>query len=453
MTYEPVDLVEVRAWGRTVGAVAPALDTGYYAFEYAPDWVSTGRQLSPLLVPNEPGVFVFPSLDADTYYGLPPMLADSLPDRFGNALVDAWMADQGVRRSEITALDRLGYAADRAMGALEFHPPADSPSNGSATALQLADLVLAARATIVGDLQNAPKDALHDLIQVGTSAGGARAKAVIAFNPETGQVRSGQLDTPEGFEHWLIKLDGVNVDPTRDGDVFTAGAVFGKVEYAYYLMATECGIQMTESRLLPEGPRTHFMTRRFDRGDTGERIHMQSLCAIAGLDFNLAGANSYSQYFQVIEDLHLGLAAREQAFRRLVFNVAAMNRDDHTKNLAFLLPEQGEWQLAPAFDITHAHNPSGQWTSRHQMSVNGKREGIGLVDLFELADRFQVPGYRGVAAEVSEAVSRWPDFAAQAGVDGTTILAIADDLAAVALPNYRSAGTPRVATSRRNSFR
>jgi serine/threonine-protein kinase HipA len=430
VTYEPVDLVEVRAWGHTVGAVAADPDTGYYAFEYAPDWVTSGKQLSPLLMPNESGVFIFPSLNVDTYYGLPALLADSLPDRFGNALVDAWMADQGVRRSEITALDRLAYAADRAMGAIEFHPPAGSPSNGSASALQLADLVLAARATIVGDLQNAPKDALHDLIQVGTSAGGARAKAVIAFNPATGQVRSGQLDTPDGFEHWLIKLDGVNVDPTRDGDVFSAGSVFGRVEYAYYLMATACGIQMTESRLLPEGPRTHFMTRRFDRGDKGERIHMQSLCGIAGLDFNMAGANSYSQYFGVIEDLHLGLHAREQAFRRVVFNVAAMNRDDHTKNLAFLLPEQGEWGLSPAFDITHAHNPSGQWTSRHQMSVNGKRDGIDLTDLFELADRFKVPGYRGVAAEVSEVVARWPEFAEQAGVDDTTISLIANDLAA-----------------------
>lgn len=429
MTYRPATVVEVRAWGRTVGAVALDPATGFYAFEYDDDWVSRGEPLAPLEMPNSAGISVFPSLPPVTFHGLPAMLADCLPDRFGNALVNAWMAEQGVPASDITPLDRLTYAADRGMGALEFFPRAGERKD-DATALQLADLVTAARAAVTGDLDAAPKDALHELIQVGTSAGGARAKAVIAFNPGTGQIRTGQLDAPEGYEHWLIKLDGVNNDPTREADPFTTGAGYGRVEFAYSLMATSAGVEMSECRLLPEGPRTHFMTRRFDRDDGGRRVHMQTLCGISALDFNAAGAHSYAQYLGVIDELGMGVAAREQAFRRIVFNVAGVNRDDHTKNLAFLLPESGAWKLAPAYDVTHAHNPSGTWTAQHQMTVNGKRDAITLEDLYELGDRFRVSGYRQAAREVLDAVERWTEFAEQADVDGDHIRRIAEDLAA-----------------------
>lgn len=432
MSYEPADLVEVRAWGRTVGAVALDPASGFYAFEYDPEWVESGQQLSPLHMPNQSGVFVFADLARLTFHGLPAMLADCLPDRFGNALVNAWMAQQGVQVTQISALDRLAYAADRGMGALEFHPPAGAPAGG-ASALQLADLVLAARATILGDLANAPEDALHELIQVGTSAGGARAKAVIAYNPATGQVRSGQLDAPEGYEHWLIKLDGVGSDPSREGAHLGSGAVYGRVEFAYYLMATAAGLEMSECRLFNEGTRTHFMTKRFDRDALGGRLHMQSLCGIAGLDFNMAGAHSYAQYFGVVDALGLGRDAKEQAFRRVAFNVVAMNRDDHTKNLAFILGERGDWQLAPAFDVTHAHNPAGQWTSQHQMSVNSKRESINADDLYALADRFGVAGYRDILARVVAAVDRWSEFAEEAGVPGDYIAAVAEDIATVRL--------------------
>jgi len=432
MSWVPVDLVEVRAWGRTVGAVALDPVTEFYAFEYDPDWASGGPELSPLQMPNRPGTFVFPNLAPDTFHRLPAMIADSLPDRFGNALVDAWMQQQGVGRAEITPLDRLAYAADRSMGALEFRPPAGAVPD-SASALQLADLVTAARSVLRGDLAATPEDALHELIHVGTSAGGARAKAVVAYNPTTGQIRSGQLDAPAGYEHWLIKLDGVGTDPTREGDALSPGAGYGLIEYAYFLMATVAGITISECRLLPEGPRTHFMTRRFDRLPDGRRVHMQTLCGLAGLDFNMSGAHSYAQYLAVIDELGLGLDAREKAFRRIVFNVAAMNRDDHTKNLAFLLPEHGSWTLAPAYDITHAHNPSGTWTGVHQMSVEGKRDGIELTDLYRLADRFKVPGYRDVAGDVLAAVSRWPEFAEEAGVSPDVAAAITSDLTSVGL--------------------
>lgn len=427
MSYTAAEIVEVRAWGRTVGAVALDPATGFYAFEYDRDWVVDGPQLSPLQMPNRSATFVFTDLDPATFQRLPAMLADCLPDRFGSALVNAWMAEQGVAGSAITPLDRLAYAADRAMGALEFHPPAGSLTS-EVTALQLADLVLAARGAITGDLDTAPAEAVRELIQVGSSAGGARAKAVIAFNPRTGQIRSGQLDAPEGFEHWLIKLDGVDGDATGEIDPATSGGGFGRIEYAYHLMAIAAGVEMSECRLLAEGTRAHFMTRRFDRGEDGQRIHMQTLCGIAALDFKLAGAHSYAQYFSVIGELGLGAPAREQAFRRVAFNVAAMNRDDHTKNLAFILPEGGDWDLAPAYDVTHAHNSAGQWTSAHQMAVNAKRDGIGLDDLYDLGDRFRVAGYRNGVGAVLEAVDRWAEFADEAGVDSDHIERIGADL-------------------------
>jgi serine/threonine-protein kinase HipA len=429
VSYEPARIVEVRAWGRTAGAVTADPATGFYAFEYDRAWISGGRELSPLLMPSSGTVFVFPDLDPITYYRLPAMLADCLPDRFGNALVNAWMVEHGVPVAGITALDRLAYAADRAMGALEFRPPAGAPTE-PITAIQLADLVTAARATLSGNLAEAPKDALRELMQVGTSAGGARAKAVVAYNAATGAIRSGQFEAPPGFTQWIIKLDGVGTDPTQDDDPFVAGAGYGRVEYAYSLMARDAGIDKTSCRLLAEGGRAHFMTERFDRDDLGHRVHMQTLCGIAGLDFNMAGAHSYAQYFDVIDSLGLPAAAREQAFRRTVFNIAAANCDDHTKNLAFLLPEDGEWSLAPAYDVTHAHNPSGVWTSGHQMTVNGKRQAIDLGDLRELADRFKVPGAKAVLQDVMLAVDRWADYAGQAEVPEEQVERIAVDLKA-----------------------
>jgi serine/threonine-protein kinase HipA len=427
VTYTPVDVVEVRAWDRPVGAVTWDPGTRAYAFEYDPGWLADGQELSPLYLPRRPGVFSFPDLSEQTFYRLPPMLADALPDRFGNSLVDAWMAEQGVERTRITPLDRLAYSADRGMGALEFRPPARELTPDG-TALQLAELVTAARAALRGDFESASKTAIHDLVRVGTSAGGARPKAVIAFNPITHEIRSGQLDAPDGFEHWIIKLDGVDGDPTRDVDPFTQGAGFGRVEFAYHLMATAAAIEMTECRLLPEGPRTHFLTRRSDRDAVLGRVHVQTLCGLAHLDFNQSGAHSYAQYFETIAALGLGADAREQAFRRVVFNVAAANRDDHTKNLSFLAPHGKDWALAPAYDVIHAHNPSGRWTDRHQMTVNGRRDDIGLSDLAALADRELVPHREDAIKEVLDAVFQWPQFAESAGVDARHIDRIREDL-------------------------
>jgi len=428
MTYESVDLIEVRAWGATVGAIAEDPSTGYYAFEYDDGWIARGIELAPLHMPSRRGVFVFPRLSEHTYWRLPAMVADSLPDQFGNSLVTAKLAEEGVPADQITPLDRLVFTASRGMGALEYFPPA-AMAEEHPTAIQLADLVVAARRTLRGDFtdDDATHDALAQLIRVGTSAGGRRAKAVVCFNPVTGQIRSGQFNAPFGFEHWLLKLDGVD---ELDADELVDAQGFGRVEYAYSLMAREAGISMEPCRLLEENGRAHFMTRRFDRRDDGTKIHLQTLCAIDHLDFNLIGTHSYAQYFEVIERLGLGPDALEEGFRRVVFNVAGSNRDDHTKNLSFLCGESGRWSLAPAYDVSHSHNPEGKWTQRHQMSVNGRFEGIEATDLLDMAERFTVPGAKQVIGDVLSAVERWPEFAEEADVSPGHLERIAGDLTA-----------------------
>jgi len=431
VSYQPVDVIEVFAWGRRVGAVALDPSTNVYAFEYTPEWIAGGVELAPLHMPLRSGAFEFPELSRETFLGLPAMLADALPDTFGNAVVDAWMAEQGISRDRITALDRLAYAADRAMGALEFRPPMRA-ATGEPTAVVLADLIVAARRVVRGELSgaDAAHDALAQLVTVGTSAGGARAKAVLAFNPTTWQVRSAVGDLPEGFEHWLIKLDGVSGSTGLDGhgDRLGESAPYGRIEYAYHLMATGAGVEMTDCRLLAEGPRRHFMTRRFDRATDGQRSHLMSLCAMAHLDFNLVGVHSYDQYLDTVRRLGLGPSELAQAYRRMVFNVVAVNRDDHTKNFAFLRPELGEWRLAPAFDVTHAYRPDSPWTSKHLMSVNGRFDEVSLADLHEVAERHDVPGYRRIVREVVDAVAEWTQYAARAELDTAVTAEIADDM-------------------------
>jgi serine/threonine-protein kinase HipA len=431
MSYTPVDVVEVRAWGARVGAVARNPATGLYAFAYDHEWTVGGIELAPLHMALRDEPYEFPGLSPATFFGLPPLLADALPDAFGNALVDAWMAEHGVAPAGITPLDRLAYAADRAMGALTFRPPVRGLDHDEPTAIQLADLVVAARRVVGGTLDDGGStDAIHSLIHVGTSAGGARAKAVVAFNPSTSQVRSAHVAAEPGFEQWIIKLDGTGATGLDGhGDGLGDSAPYGRIEFAYHRMATEAGIAMTPCRLLAEGPRRHFMTRRFDRGEAGERHHVISLCALAHIDFNQTGAHSYDQYLQTVTALGLGPDDRAEAFRRMVFNVCAVNRDDHTKNQSFLRREHGGWELTPAYDVTHAYRADSPWTSRHLMSVNGRFEGITLDDLHAVGARHDVPAYKRTVREVLAATDGWPAFAEEADVDPVTTEAIAADIA------------------------
>ena len=427
MAYEPVDVVEVRCWGARVGAVARDPASGFYAFEYEPRWARSGVELAPVFMPTSAAAtpFLFPTLPVETYLRLPAMIADSLPDDFGNALTTAYLANEGVRPEDITPLDRLAYLGARGIGALEFRP-IRGPRTRRATAIELSELVVAARRALAGDLgtEDGITDALKHLIAVGTSAGGARAKAVVALNPATGELRSGQVPADPGFEQWLLKLDGVGADP----DLGATGN-FGRIEYAYHRMAVAAGIEMTPCRLLEEGGRAHFMTRRFDRDDDGTKIHVQTLCAMSHLDFRQIGVHDYAQLFLVVDrPLDLGPAARAEVFRRMTFNVAAAICDDHPKNFAFLLPESGEWRLAPAYDVTHAHAPSSKWTREHLMAVNGRRSGITRADVAEVGDRFAVPAAGDIVEEVLSATGKWRTFAAEAGVPDATAEQIGSDI-------------------------
>lgn len=414
--YKPVQAIEVRIWGKTAGAVALAPNLGYYAFEYDSRFVKSGIELAPLAMPlseaREP--FVFVDLPELSFRRLPAMLADALPDDFGNALMDAWMAGKGIDKAQVTPLDRLAYMGKRGMGALEFKP-ARTPAISSSTAIKLSRLVESARQAVHGELgaDHLAKAALAQIIQVGTSAGGARAKAAIAWNPATDEIRAGQFDVEPGFEHWLLKFDGMGADRELGGT-----QDYGRIEFAYYRMACAAGIDMSPCRLLEENGRAHFMTLRFDR-QGNRKHHLQSLCAMVHLDYKQKASHDYSQFLQTVIRLGLDYAALEEAFRRMAFNVMAVNCDDHTKNSSFLLREGMRWELAPAYDVTYAYNPAGEWTWQHLMAVNGKFADISRADLLAVADRFGIGTAPKVLKKVREAVAAWPDFAGQAGVNTT----------------------------------
>lgn len=424
--YKPVDVVEVRCWGARVGALALDERSGFFVFEYEREWVNSGVELAPTMMPiaGSGRLFVFPTLAQDTFYRLPSMIADSLPDDFGNALTTAYLANQGIRRDQITSLDRLAYLGTRGMGALEFHP-IRGPRTRKATAIDLSELVLAARSELWAHTgsEHEITDAISHLIAVGASAGGARAKAVVALNSQSGELRSGQVRADPGFEQWLLKFDGVG-----GGVNLGASGYFGRIEYAYHLMATTAGIKMAECRLLEEGGRAHFMTRRFDRTPGGGKVHTQTLCALAQLDFRQINVHDYSQLFLLIDQLGLGSEVRAEAFRRMVFNVAVANCDDHTKNFSFLLPEDGLWNLSPAYDLTHAHSPDSKWTRQHLMAVNGHTIGITRADVREVGDRFSVPGASDIVEQVLDATNTWQIFADDAGVPKSVAELVAGDI-------------------------
>lgn len=402
--FSHADLIEVLLWGDRVGAVTLDPATGFYAFEYDPKFRRSGLQVAPVGMPLSQGgfPFVFTDLPTETYQRLPAMLADALPDRFGNQLINAWMARRGFQASEVTALDRLAYMGKRGMGALTFRPALISTSRSSATALNMSALVEQARGAVEGDLgtPNQAHAALAQIISVGTSAGGVRAKAVVAWNPANNQIRAGQFDVEPGFEHWLLKIDGLR----DDMQLGTSGG-YGRIEFAYSLMAKEAGVDMHPCHLLEENGRAHFMTKRFDR-EANRRLHMQSLCAIAHLDYKQRSTHDYSQWFMAVDQLGLGHDTKVQVLTRMLFNLLGVNMDDHTKNVSFLMDEAGQWQLAPAYDVSYAYNPKGEWTHQHLMSINGKFRDVRLTDVMTAAQAAGVklavkPALDGVRAAVA----------------------------------------------------
>ncbi len=413
MTSATVELYET-----TIGAVTWDPERELGIFEYAPGFLGSGIEISPVMLPLGAGRFSFPNLPRETFKGLPGLLADSLPDKFGNLLIDQWLARQGRRPESFDPVERLCYLGTRAMGALEFQPnflPDTPPETLHLEALvQLANDALASRESLHANLSQ-PPEALATILRVGTSAGGARAKAVIAWNPQTGEIRSGQVTLSPGFEAWLLKFDGVSAN--RDKEL-NDPLGYGRIEYAYHLMARAAGITMSDCRLLEENGRAHFMTRRFDRGPAGEKFHMQSLCAMAHFDFNQAGAYSYEQAFQVARRLNLPQPDLTELYRRALFNILARNQDDHTKNIAFLMDRRGGWRLAPAYDLIYAYNPNGAWTQRHQMTLAGKRENFTTKDLLDSASTADVKPAKAksILKQVHSAVAAWQTHAESSNI-------------------------------------
>lgn len=414
-------VAEVRLWGRMIGAVALADDASAATFEYDPVFAGSGIEVSPFMMPLSDRLYTFPSLPADTFHGLPGLLADSLPDRFGNALIDAWLAREGRLPQSFNAVERLCYTGARGMGALEF-APATGPVARQSSPIEVEKLVALASEVLThrNKLQvsfddESLEESLKNILRVGTSAGGARAKAVIAWNPKTNEVRSGQVEAGKGFEYWLMKFDGVSGNKDKE---LEDPMGYGAIEHAYYKMAVDAGITMSTCRLFEENGRRHFMTKRFDRLDGGTKLHMQSLCGLAHYDFNQAGAYGYEQALQVIRRLGLPMSAVEEQFRRMVFNIVARNQDDHVKNIAFLMNKSGDWSLSPAFDMTYSFQPTGKWTSVHQMTLNGKRDKFVLNDFKACANAVSMKRGRAetIIDEVRTVVKRWRDYAEESRV-------------------------------------
>ena len=411
----------VNLWGRRIGAVSWDSDRGLGVFQYDPAFLPAGIEVAPLVMPVREDPYAFPALGRGSFRGLPGLLADALPDRFGHRLIDVWLAETGRRREDFSPVDRLRHVGRRAIGALEFEPAlrvGDRRGDIDFAALvDLANRVLDERLQPAGRLGTEDdKAALEQILTVGDSAGGARAKAVLAWNPETGEFRSGQVDMEVGFEHWILKFDGITGNHAGE---LAGPRGYGRIEHAYHLMARDAGIQMSDCRLHHEGGRSHFMTRRFDRDRQGRKIHMQSLGALRHFDFHEPRAYAYEQAVQTIRRLGLGMSAVEEQYRRAVFNIVARNQDDHVKNIAFLMNRRGEWRLSPAYDLVYAYNPAGPWTQDHQISMVGKFNDFHREDLLEFAKRSSLSKTvaRRVLDGVVSAVSDWPLFAAEAGVE------------------------------------
>lgn len=415
----------VILWGRDIGAVSWLDDREVGVFQYVPEFVDSGIEVAPMMMPLREAPYEFPALPREAFKGLPGLLSDSLPDKYGNALIDAWLAGQGRTPESFNPVERLCYTGVRGMGALEFRPALFGRARTGnplevAELVDLANRILDERTSLAGRLSGVDDaQVIEDIFRVGTSAGGARAKAILAWNEKTGEFRSGQVPNDPEFTYWLMKFDGV--EGNRDKEVADPQG-YGLTEYAYYLMAADAGIDMSECRLHHEGGRAHFMTKRFDRTERGEKLHMQSLCAMMHFDFNRPDAYSYEQALQTIRRIDMPVADVDQQFRRAVFNVVARNHDDHVKNIAYLMNKSGAWRLSPAFDVAYSYNPTGAWTSRHQMSVNGKRDGFVVDDLLALGRSAAIKPARArdIIGAVGESVQKWPEFAEVANVDGET---------------------------------
>ena len=429
---EEIQVIRIYLWDRLVGAMSWDDERGCADFQYDDRFRTSGLDIAPLMMPlaRTRGVVSFPAnAKSNCFHGLPGLIADALPDKFGSQLVSEWFARQGKTENMISPLDRLCYVGKRAMGALEFVPASDVEGVNESTEIyirelmELSELIFKERSRFQELIRQNDKSIL-DILKVGTSAGGAKPKAIIAFNEETGEVRSGQVPAPEGFSYWLLKFDGGTY--SEHNEISDNPQGIGNIEYAYYNMAVSCGITMTECRLLPEGDSNHFMTRRFDRTPSGDKIHMQTAAGIAHLDRDVR--HSYEELFGILRRLDLNYKDFEQLYRRMVFNVIARNHDDHTKNFSFLMDKAGHWSFAPAYDLCYSYNPAGRWTSRHQLSLNSKTDDFTREDLLAVARNIGIRNARHIVEEIRSSVASWPDIAKDCGVRSEHITAIDKNL-------------------------
>ena len=420
-------VANVLLWEKHVGAVLWNDEKDYATFEFEAGFLSSGLDVAPLTMSLENAgrgdIFQFAQLPKETFHGLPGLLSDALPDRFGNQLIDLWLASQGRDKASMSSVERLCYLGSRGMGALEFQPTERNEKEPSkeleiSALVELSKKALSINGSLDSHFSNEDAETFADIIRVGTSAGGARAKAVIAYNEQTGEVRSEQLNVPKGFEHWLIKFDGVTNEQLGDPKGY------GRIEYAYYKMAIDCEINMMPSKLLEENTRAHFMTKRFDRIANNEKLHMQTLCGLCHYDYNNPNAYSYEQAFQAMRQLRLPYTDAEQLYTRMVFNVVARNQDDHTKNISFLMDKTGTWSLSPAYDVTYAYNPENKWIGKHQLAVNGKRENITSEDLLSVAKQMNIKKPKELIEKVITVVRDWNVYAKEAGVPSNQISAL-----------------------------
>ncbi len=409
-----MEVITVNLWEQRVGALLWNHDRMLASFQYDPEFVQTGLEISPVKLPLSAKVFQFPELaDTNTFKGLPGFIADCLPEKFGNRLLDTYLANHGRHLDDLNPLERLCYVSTRGMGALEFQPDLEPRKLSEPIALQVSDLVEVARSVLDERQQTNTNldDGIETLVTVGTSAGGAKAKAVIAVNDETKDVLSGQANVPEGYVHWLLKFDEI------DNEEHASSKQIGRIEYAYSEMAYKAGINMMECRLLHDNDRAHFMTQRFDRVDGNTKIHVVTFAGMIHADRDPPGQVGYERLFQTIRDLGLPQSDLTEMYRRMVFNICARNQDDHTKNHAFLMFGDGNWQLAPAYDLCFSYRPGNPFIERHQMSCNGKRDDFLLEDLLAAAKAADVKNPKTIIEDVQSAMQHWAEQAEKVGID------------------------------------
>ncbi len=415
------DTAEVYLWGTRIGIIHQDVTKPYASFEYDTDFLNSGIEVSPLRMPLAKNIYEFPALAGEPFYGMPGLVADSLPDKFGNAVIEQWLMSFGKSLSDFTAIDRLCYTGKRGMGALEYVPAStdikDIDENINVQEMvKFASDILADRDGI--SLKAEDNLTYSQLVQVGSSAGGARAKAIIAWNEETNEVRSGQAQLGTGYDYWLMKFDNV----TKNGDHgLEDKPEYTLIEYAYYLMAKKAGVTMNECRLYESAGEHHFMTKRFDR-ENGRKLHMQSLGALAHISYQEPGICGYELAAMYMKEVEISYKETEQFYRRMVFNCLAVNQDDHVKNISFLMDRNGKWSLSPAYDITFSYNLTNKWLRAHQMTVNGKTAGIELSDLLEAGSKMGIKERRckDIIREVLTSVREFPVFAEQAGIKEKT---------------------------------